>query len=189
MPDALLMNVDQDTVSDMSEDPPPEDDDHATRLLEVVLDEESIRPDGPEVQAFRENAIYNLLQKNMMSLPGRAAGPYTLLIVREQVTAQERLVLHVGDRDKKPLHSVFLSMTMTDLRRIVKEYINLCDRYQNAARSSDICIEAVDMGRRASHNEGATLLRERLEGKIDLDHETARRLFALISAIYRKGRC
>ena len=187
MPDALLMNVDQDTVSDMSEDPPPEDDDRTTRLLEVILDEESIKPDGAKVQAFRENAICDLLQENCMSLPGRAAGPYTLLLVRQR-EGQKGLVLHVGDRDRQPLLSVILSMTA--LRVVVAEYIRMCDSYYDAMKAArgGVNIETIDAGRRASHNEGATLLRERLEGKIKLDYETARRLFALISAIYRKGR-
>jgi len=64
----------------------------------------------------------------------------------------------------------------------------ICDSYYQAIRSaSPAQIEAIDMGRRGLHNEAAELLRQRLDGKLVVDFDTARRLFTLIFALHWKG--
>ena len=74
------------------------------------------------------------------------------------------------------------------LRRIVKDYFMICESYYEAVRDAPLAqIEAIDMGRRGVHNEGSTLLRERLSGKIEVDFDTSRRLFTLICALHRRA--
>jgi uncharacterized protein (UPF0262 family) len=79
-------------------------------------------------------------------------------------------------------------LSLSPLRKIVKDYDLICESYYEAIRSaSPSKIESIDMGRRGLHNEGATLLAERLDGKIAIDHDTARRLFTLICVLHMKG--
>jgi uncharacterized protein (UPF0262 family) len=79
-------------------------------------------------------------------------------------------------------------LSLTPLRRVVRDYFTICDSYYAAIRTATPSqIETIDMARRGLHNEGSELLRERLAGKIALDLPTARRLFTLISALYWKG--
>ena len=78
-------------------------------------------------------------------------------------------------------------LSLTPLRRILRDYFMVCESYYDAIRTQTAAqIEAIDMGRRGLHNEGADLLRQRLEGKVDVDHHTARRLFTLICAQHRR---
>jgi uncharacterized protein (UPF0262 family) len=80
------------------------------------------------------------------------------------------------------------ALSLTPLKQVLRDYLLICDSYYEALRgSSPSQIEAVDMGRRGLHNEGAELLKARLDGKVAIDHETARRLFTLVCALYRRG--
>ena len=97
-----------------------------------------------------------------------------------------KLALDIRDEQGQPIAAHILSLT--PFRRVVKDYFLICESYYNAIRSaSPSQIEAIDMGRRGLHNEAAELLIERLEGKIEVDFDTARRLFTLISALHWKG--
>ena len=79
-------------------------------------------------------------------------------------------------------------LSLTPLRRIVKDYFMICDSYYAAIRTATPDkIEAIDMGRRGLHDEGSRTLMERLEGKVTVDFETARRLFTLICVLHWKG--
>jgi uncharacterized protein (UPF0262 family) len=79
-------------------------------------------------------------------------------------------------------------LSLSPFRSTIKDYFMICESYYDAIRNSTPAqIEAVDMGRRGLHNEGSERLRERLAGKVDLDLDTARRLFTLICALYRRG--
>lgn len=70
---------------------------------------------------------------------------------------------------------------------MIKDYFLVCDSYYEAIRNSTPTrIEAIDMGRRGLHNEGSQRLRERLAGKVEVDFDTARRLFTLICALHRR---
>ena len=99
----------------------------------------------------------------------------------------DRLVLDVRTQDDRPLHRFLLSTR--PFRRLIKDYGIVCDSYQGAIKSGapPSRIEAIDMGRRGLHNDGADLLKERLAGKVDIDHDTARRLFTLICALHGSG--
>ena len=101
-------------------------------------------------------------------------------------TAESRLVFDVRLQDLSEHGRVLLSLT--PFRRVLKDYHQVCQTYYAALRAATPQrIEAIDMGRRGLHDEGSNLLRERLEGKIEMDFDTARRLFTLISALYLKG--
>ena len=79
-------------------------------------------------------------------------------------------------------------LSLTPFRRIVKDYFMICDSYYQAIRTATPDkIEAIDMGRRGIHDEGSRTLQERLEGKVRVDFDTARRLFTLISVLHWKG--
>ena len=59
-------------------------------------------------------------------------------------------------------------LSLSPLRRIVKDYFMICDSYYDAIRTATPeRIEAIDMGRRALHDEGSQLLMERLKRQGD----------------------
>ncbi|MCW5718808.1 MAG: UPF0262 family protein [Bauldia sp.] len=154
----------------------------AGRLIAVELDEASIRRSSPDVEHERAAAIYDLLEDNGFSPVGHPPGTYRLrLSIREG-----RLVFAVSDADDREVVTHILSLS--PLRKVMRDYFLVCDSYYAAIRSSTPQqIEAIDMGRRGLHDEGAAILRQRLEGKISVDSETARRLFTLICALQRNA--
>jgi uncharacterized protein (UPF0262 family) len=153
------------------------------RLIEVLLDEASIARCSPDIEHERNVAIYDLLESNSFELvKNNSKGPYTLLLALEE----NRLVFHVGDEERRPINSLMLSLST--FRRLVKDYFLLCESYFEAIKTAPPSrIEAIDMGRRGLHNEGAQLVLDRLSGKINIDFETARRLFTLICALQWPG--
>jgi uncharacterized protein (UPF0262 family) len=152
------------------------------RLIEVTLDEASIGRHTQEVEHEREVAIFDLLEKNRFALENHDAGPYALKLS----LAENRLVFTVSEEAGTPLQHVMLSLS--PFRRIVKDYFLICDSYHQAIKTQPASrIEAIDMGRRALHDEGSRLLQERLKGKINVDIATARRLFTLLCALHWKG--
>lgn len=153
-----------------------------SRLVAVTLDEASIARGHPNIEHEREVAILDLIDANRFALSGRDDGPYRLRLS----VVEDRLVFNVGNEDSEQLVTHMLSLT--PLRRIVRDYFIVCDSYYDAIRSAPPSkIQAIDMGRRALHDEGSRLLAERLEGKIEVDHDTARRLFTLVCALHWKG--
>jgi uncharacterized protein (UPF0262 family) len=152
------------------------------RIVDIVLDEQSVARRSPEVEHERAVAIFDLLEDNDFALVGAHPGPYRLhLGVFEQ-----RLVFGVHDESDNKLRDIVLSLT--PFRKIVKDYFLVCESYYAAIKKlSNAQIEALDMGRRGLHNEGSEVLRERLAGKIEVDHDTARRLFTLICALHIKA--
>ncbi len=154
----------------------------ARRLIAVSLDETSIGRGNPDQEHERRIAIYDLLEENSFALHGHDGGPYRLAIGLQE----GRLVLAVTDESGTGLMSHLLSLK--PFRSVLKDYLMLCDTYYQAIRSaSPRQIEAIDMGRRGLHDEGAALLGERLRGKIEADHDTLRRLFTLVTALHYKG--
>jgi uncharacterized protein (UPF0262 family) len=149
------------------------------RLVSVELDPATLPSASAEVEHERRVAIFDLLEKNSFEPLGSKAGPYALTLS----LVDGRLVLDV----KGPAFSKAYGLSLSPLNKAVKDYMEICDSYYEALRgTSPGKIEAVDMGRRGLHNEGAELLRVRLEGKVAVDHETARRLFTLVTALYRR---
>ena len=153
------------------------------RLVEVRLDEDSIARCSPDIEHERNVAIYDLLESNSFELQRPDAhGPYTLLLALED----KRLIFHIGDGEGRPVKSLMLSLS--SFRRLIKDYFLLCESYFEAIRSAPPSrIEAIDMGRRGLHDEGAQMVIDRLVGKVKVDFETARRLFTLICALQGPG--
>lgn len=151
------------------------------RLSDVVLDE-SIGRASPDVEHERAVAIFDLLEKNHFAPTGHPGGPYKLTLS----IADKRLVFDITLENGDPVATHILSLT--PFRRIVKDYFMICESYYEAIKTaSSSKIEAIDMGRRGVHNEGSQTLMDRLQGKIDLDFDTARRLFTLVCVLYWRG--
>ena len=124
----------------------------------------------------------DLLADNLFAPVGRCTDEFHLRLAM----ANRRLVFDIRDTEDRPLVSHILSMT--PLKHVMRDYYVICEAYYAAVGStSPAQFEAIDMGRRGLHDEGAELLRERLAGKIDLDRATARCLFTLVAALYWKG--
>ena len=151
-------------------------------LVKVTLDENSIGSPSRDIEHERAVAIYDLIEDNSFAPAGHDGGPYAL-----QLSIQEnRLVFDIRLEDGAPVMAHLLSLT--PFRGIVKDYFMICDSYYKAIRTATPNqIEAIDMGRRGLHNEGSELLRERLKEKIEVDFDTARRLFTLICVLHWKG--
>ena len=155
--------------------------DRRSRLVAVTLDAASIGRAPPDVEHERAVAIYDLLEDNHFALQDRP-GPYRLVLS----LADRRLILKICSEGDEPLVSHALSLT--PFRRVVKDYFLICESYHQSIRSgSPNRIEAIDMGRRALHNEGSEVLQERLKGKIEMDFDTARRLFTLVCVLHWRG--
>jgi len=130
----------------------------------------------------REVALYDLLETNRFKPVGSRGGPYKLVLGIEE----RRLIFDIRLLDGEPHGKLILSLT--PFRRVIKDYFLVCDSYFKAIpNQSPSQIEALDMGRRGLHDEGAAILLERLKGKIEVDFDTARRLFTLICVLHLKG--
>ena len=152
------------------------------RLSSITLDERSIVRRTREIEQERDIAIYDLLESNSFMPHGSHGGPYRLTLGVEE----NRLTFDIKLEDETPHGKVMLSLT--PFRRVIKDYFLVCESYFKAIRTAPPSqIEALDMGRRGLHDEGSTLLRERLKGKIAVDHDTARRIFTLICVLHLKG--
>ena len=162
---------------------PPAKDDSTNRIVAVTLDEESIGRSGPDIEHERAIAIYDLIEQNLFAPDGHdGKGPFTLQI---GITGN-RLMFDIRREDGAPVVAHLLSLT--PFRRIVKDYFMICDSYYAAIRTaSPEQIESIDMGRRGLHNEGSELLMERLKHKVEMDVDTARRLFTLMCVLHWKG--
>jgi uncharacterized protein (UPF0262 family) len=152
------------------------------RLISVTLDERSIGRGSADQEHERAIAIYDLIEDNHFALVGHDGGPYALIIA----LADAKLVFEVCDADGNTIVTHILSLT--PFKRLLKDYFMVCESYFAAIRhATPSRIEAIDMGRRGLHNEGAQLLAERLKGKIETDQDTARRIFTLVTALHWKG--
>ena len=152
------------------------------RLAAITLDDASIGRGTSDQEHERDIAIYDLVEANEFGLPGREDGPYRLHVA----LAEARLAFEIRAMDGTAIVTHYLSLT--PFRTIFKDYFMVCESYYAAIRTaSPAQIEAIDMGRRGLHNEGAQILKDRLEGKIECDFDTARRLFTLVTALHWKG--
>ncbi len=150
------------------------------RLQSVVLDDESLAAASRDQEQERQIAIFDLLEQNVFAPDGAEGGPYDLHIA----LIDNRLALDITGTSYQRRHLLSLS----PLRGVVRDYRMVCESYYDAIRNATPQkIEALDMGRRGLHNEGSTLLRRRLAGKVEIDLDTARRLFTLICALQWRG--
>lgn len=152
------------------------------KIVRIDLDGVSIGPGDVNADHERRVAIADPLEGNSFRPDGEVDGPFALRLAIED----DRLVFDVRLEDDKPVRGFVFALG--PLRRIIKDYFLICESYYEAVRDAPLeRIEAIDMARRGVHNEGSTLLRERLAGKIDVDFDTARRLFTLICALHRRA--
>ena len=150
------------------------------RLQSVVIDEALAASATRDQEQEREIAIYDLLEGNVFKPDGAEGGPYDLRLG----VIENRLAFDVRGPGYEKRHLLSLS----PFRGVLKDYFMVCESYYQAIRgATPLQIESLDMGRRGLHNEGSELLRARLAGKIEVDHDTARRLFTLICALHWKG--
>lgn len=150
------------------------------RLQSVEIDEDSLAAVSRDQEQERQIAIFDLLEENYFFPEGAQTGPYDL----RMGLLENRLVLDVRGPDYEKRHILSLS----PFRMLIKDYFLICESYYQAIRNSTPQqIEALDMGRRGLHNEASELLRTRLQGKIDTNLDTSRRLFTLICALHWRG--
>ena len=153
----------------------------AQRIIEIELDERTIIRRNEDVEQERTIAIVDLLEANHFS-PDGLEGPFRILLRVED----NRLAIDIKDEVGTALDTVRLGLAR--FRRPIRDYFAICDSYYKALRSdTPHRLEAVDMARRAVHNEAAALLIECLADKIELDFDTARRLFTLICVLHIRG--
>ena len=158
-----------------------------TRLTHVEIDDAGLPAPTPEIEQERRVAIFDLIEDNSFGLPprgGRAApdGPYRLTLA----IRGGRLVFDIQTEALETVAEFHLSLG--PFRQVVKDYFQICESYFDAVkRLPPAQIEAIDMGRRGIHMEGARVLQERLTGKAVIDIDTARRLFTLICVLHFGG--
>lgn len=158
-----------------------------SRIIQIDLDDSGLPPPTPEIEQERKVAMFDLLEDNVFTLPARDGrpvpdGPYRLgLAIRDR-----RLVFDIATQDALPAGEFHLSLG--PFRQVVKDYFQICASYFDAVKTLPPSqIETIDMARRGIHNEGARVLQERLEGKAEVDTDTARRLFTLICVLHYGG--
>ncbi len=156
--------------------------DENQRIIDITLDEHSVVRRSPDVEHERAVAIYDLLDENYFAPKTGQPGPFTL-----RLSVQEnRLIFDVRGETGAEIDR--FAVPLVPFRRIVKDYFTVCESYYAAIKNAPPSqIEAIDMGRRALHNEGSELLRARLDEKVDTDFPTARRLFTLLCVLHLKG--
>jgi len=156
------------------------------RIADIALDEDTILWRNADVEQERRVAIYDLIEDNVFKplrpIEAGHHGPYALKLAVQD----GRLAMTIGDQSGDPLETLVLGLAR--FRRPIRDYFAICDSYYQAIRKATPAeIETIDMARRAIHNDAADLLLERLEGKVETDHPTARRLFTLICVLHIKG--
>jgi uncharacterized protein (UPF0262 family) len=156
------------------------DDRASQRIQSIEIDEQSLAAVSRDQEQERQVAIFDLLDGNYFEPAEASGGPYDIKLS----LIENRLAFDIAGPGYARRHLLSLS----PFRGVIKDYFLICDSYYSAIRSSTPQqIEALDMGRRGLHNEGSNLLRERLEGKVKTDLDTARRLFTLICALHWRG--
>jgi uncharacterized protein (UPF0262 family) len=149
-------------------------------IISIEIDAASLASPSDQVEHERKVAVFDLIEKNSFIPEDQADGPFQLRLAFED----KRLVFEVSGHD----YGRKIMLSLAPFKSILRDYTMICDSYYEALKhATPSQIEAVDMGRRGIHNEGAVLLVERLAGKISIDHETARRLFTLLAALQLKA--
>ncbi|MGB0631396.1 MAG: UPF0262 family protein [Alphaproteobacteria bacterium] len=152
------------------------------KLFDVRLDDHNFVARNPEVEHERRIAIYDLLEDNSFEVVGSDLGPYALCLKRQET----RLIFEIAADDGT--HVADIPLSLSAFRKIIRDYFTVCESYYDAIKSaSPSKIEAIDMGRRGLHDEGADMLREKLLEHVEVDDSTARRLFTLICVLHVRG--
>ena len=150
-----------------------------SKLININIKQDDFNLPTPEVLQEQNLAIYDLTQENFFELVGFES--HAEIILNISLNANS-LVFEVRSKDNESLKTFFLSLT--PLKQIINDYYTICESYFNAVKKLPIDkIEAIDMGRKGIHNEGARIIIERLDGRIRTDLKTSRRIFTLIYAL------
>lgn len=153
--------------------------DESNRLFDVRLDDRNFVARNPEVEHERRVAIYDLLEDNYFRMVDSDNGPYALRLLRQE----SRLIFEITDNDG--YHFADIPLALSTFRKTIRDYFTVCESYYDAIKSaSPSKIEAIDMGRRGLHDEGAELLKNKLVEYVEVDESTARRLFTLICVLH-----
>ena len=151
------------------------------RIAAITLDERSVVRRSPEIESERNAAIADLLHENSFTPVSGQTGPFALHLAIEE----NRLLIDITGADQS---TETIQVGLGPFRRIVKDYYVVCESYYDALRRQNLSqVEAIDAGRRALHDEGSTLLSERLAEKVAVDHDTGRRLFTLICVLHLRA--
>ena len=149
------------------------------RIAHIFLDERTVVRRSPQVEHERQVAIFDLLEDNEFSLTETPSGPYDLHLS----VIDNRLVFDVRDSADTEIRK--FTLPAKTFRRIVRDYFIICESYFEAIKTkAPSQIEAIDMGRRGLHDEGAEILKERLAEYVCVDTPTARRLFTLVCVLH-----
>ena len=152
------------------------------RIANLTLDDGSVVYRSRDVEHERTVAIYDLLEQNRFAPVSGVEGPFDLHLGIEE----NRIVFDIRDAAGAAVDC--LRLPLGSLRRVIKDYFIVCESYFEAIKSAGRPrIEALDMGRRGLHDEGAAILRRRLETKAEIDNDTARRLFTLVCVLHIRG--
>ena len=156
--------------------------DQTARIIGLSLDERTVVRRNADIEHERAIAIFDILEENLFRHRGGLTGPFHLQLSIED----NRLILDIQSPERRSLDRIILPLS--GFRKIVRDYFMVCESYFSAIRkASPSQIEAIDMGRRALHDEGSEMLRERLAERVELDQNTARRLFTLICVLHIRG--
>ena len=152
-------------------------------IVQVFLDEVSIIRRSPEAEQERAVAIYDILESNYFAPTGDLAGPFHLYL---RIEDHSRLVLDIRSEQDESLRKI--GLPLLPLRRLIRDYFQICESYYDAIKKlTPSQIETIDMARRGLHNEGSEILAERLKDSVEVDYETARRLFTLVCVLHIRG--
>jgi len=154
------------------------------RLAEITLDTKSLGRANANAEHEREVAIFDILDGNAFRVEGVDGGPYKLHLA----IVDDRLQLTITPAAEGPPLDLEQAVALTPLKRIMKDYFMVCESYYEAVKTAPPArIQAIDVSRRALHDEGSVLLRDKLLPKIIVDEDTARRLFTLVCSLHWKG--
>lgn len=152
------------------------------RIVALELDQRSVVRWSAQIEHERSVAIFDLLESNRFKLVGAPEGPYRVVLGLRESNIVFTVACEIA------LKPIEITLSTRPFRGVVKDYFMICDSYFQAIKGATPSrIEAIDMARRGLHNEGSEILREALEGKVEIDHDTARRLFTLVCVLHIRG--
>lgn len=154
------------------------------RIVNITLDEKSVVRRNADIEHEQKVAIFDLLDLNQFKICEQEdKGPFSLHLSIEE----NRLIFDIRNEDDSET-LLRLPLPVISFKRVIRDYFHICESYFDAIKTATPSkIEAIDMGRRGLHNEGTELLLERLNGKVETDFDTARRLFTLICVLHIRG--
>jgi uncharacterized protein (UPF0262 family) len=152
---------------------------HTSRIVSINIPDETSVMHAVLSTRDRDIALKDLIENSRFQPVNDQNGPYHIdLSIQEN-----RLILAIKNQKKEALPVFILSLR--PYKRLIQDYFLIVQSYDEAIKDGKPSrIEAIDMGRRGLHNEGADLLTERLSDKITMDFDTARRLFTLICVLH-----